>query len=513
MKESIANLFQTVRGWTRRGAGGGLHWMSAKVIAGLVLAFGCGVALGVGIAAIGRDSQETERLAAIDWVSAINPAENPVYAVPVRVRRHSGPPEINGAFAAAAVNPEVLPREMRDTSATLGLDPAVAVSNPETSDLFAVPKQMESDRDPVGGAVAQSVVAPREGEDEGTDTPSAEPIDPAGIAASASNDVLSSPHSHGDVAPEAVLIDRASVQPDMADTAPVATEATSQTTPSEPEFVSEQGQETNQAPAAAADPHRDREPGDLVIAALPPQTDPLWIRNAASSSVPTGEPVIAILIDDMGIDQKRSRVAIDLPAPVTLSFIPYGYHLRELTGKARAAGHEIMLHLPMEPLDPEANPGPNALLTKLDRTEILRRLRWGLDRFEGYVGVNNHMGSKFSAWRPGMQLVMSELRSRGLLFIDSWTSNQSVGLSLSKELQVPNASRDIFIDHDISRVAIRHSLAELEYIARQRGFAVGIGHPHDLTLTMLNRWMAEARARGIEFVPISAIVRRGMKSG
>ena len=123
------------------------------------------------------------------------------------------------------------------------------------------------------------------------------------------------------------------------------------------------------------------------------------------------------------------------------------------------------------------------------------------------------MGSKFSAWRPGMQLVMNELRTRGLLFIDSWTSNQSVGQSLSKELQVPSASRDIFIDHDISRVAIKHSLAELEHIARQRGYAVGIGHPHDLTLRMLKPWIAGARQRGIEFVPISAIVRRGMKSG
>ncbi|MCG8543491.1 MAG: divergent polysaccharide deacetylase family protein [Alphaproteobacteria bacterium] len=506
-------MIQTVRDWTLRGAGGSLQWVSAKVIAGLVLAFGCGVALGVGIAAIGRDTQETERLAAIDWVSAINPAENPVYAVPVRVRRHSGPPEINGAFAAAAANPEMSSREMRDTSATLGLDPAVAVSNPETSDLFAVPKQMGSDRDSAGGTVAQNGVAPRVSEDEVAEATSAEPIDPAGIAASASNDVLSSPHSHGDPVPEAVVIGQTYAQPEVVDRAVVDAQAAIEVAPSEPETAAEPNPETDHAPAAAAVPNGDREPGDLVIAALPPQTDPLWIRNAAKTNVPTGAPVIAIIIDDMGIDQKRSRVAIALSTPLTLSFIPYGYHLRELTTKARAAGHEIMLHLPMEPLDPEANPGPNALLTKLDGTEILRRLRWGLDRFEGYVGVNNHMGSKFSAWRPGMKLVMNELRSRGLLFLDSWTSSRSVGLSLSKELQVPNASRDIFIDHDISQVAIQHSLAELEYVARQRGFAVGIGHPHDLTLSMLKRWMAEARARGIEFVPISAIVRRGMKSG
>src|SRR3546814_18089357 len=94
----------------------------------------------------------------------------------------------------------------------------------------------------------------------------------------------------------------------------------------------------------------------------------------------------------MGIDQKRSRQAIALPAPLTLAFIPYGYHLPELTEAAHAAGHELLVHLPMEPMDADADPGPNALLTSLSHDEIMRRLRWGLSRFAGYVGLNNHMG-------------------------------------------------------------------------------------------------------------------------
>ena len=327
MREPIANLLQTVRAWASRGAGGGLHWMSAKVIAGLVLAFGCGVALGVGIAAIGRDSQETERLAAIDWVSAINPAENPVYAVPVRVRRHSGSPEINGAIKAAAEDPAALSRVIPDTNATLGLDPAVAVADPETSDLLAVPKQNGSDPVQVGWAGAQSVAppldnaavmsssTPRDDGDRVAQAATAEPIDSTGIAASASNDVLSPPQSHSHAAPNAVVVDQAPVQPDAVSTAPVSSEAAVEAAPSEPEIASEPSPETDQAPAAAGDPNSDREPGDMVIAALPPQTEPLWIRNAAETNVPTGAPVIAIIIDDMGIDQKRSRLAIALPSP------------------------------------------------------------------------------------------------------------------------------------------------------------------------------------------------------
>jgi hypothetical protein len=254
-------------------------------------------------------------------------------------------------------------------------------------------------------------------------------------------------------------------------------------------------------------------PKNLDLAALPMPRDPAWVRNAVK--VPEGprNAVVAIIVDDMGIDQKRSRLAIGLPAPLTLSFIPYGYHLQELAAAARAAGHEVMLHMPMEPLDAEADPGPNALRTSVSIEENRNRLIWAFGRIDGIVGLNNHMGSKFTAWQPGMEMVVREAQARGLLFVDSITNNESVGYRLAHGRKLPAASRDVFIDHDITTVAIVHSLQDLERVARRKGYAVGIAHPHDLTRELLKRWIVEAKARGIDFVPISYIAQRAMKTG
>ena len=250
-----------------------------------------------------------------------------------------------------------------------------------------------------------------------------------------------------------------------------------------------------------------------ALAALPMPTDAAWIRNAVSAPPPNGDPMIALVIDDVGINQRRSRRAIALPGPLTLSFIPYGYNLRQLTGKARENGHELLVHLPMEPLNPKVDPGPNALLTNLKPAELQRRLDWAFGQFEGYVGINNHMGSKFTVWPEGMRLLMQEVHARGLLFLDSWTNNGSLGFDLSRQHGVPGAVRDVFIDHDIEKKAIARRLQRLERLARRRGFAVGIAHPYDMTLDILNGWIVEARKRRIRFVPISAIVRRVMRPG
>jgi polysaccharide deacetylase 2 family uncharacterized protein YibQ len=164
-------------------------------------------------------------------------------------------------------------------------------------------------------------------------------------------------------------------------------------------------------------------------------------------------------------------------------------------------------------MDAEADPGPNALRTTVSLEENRRRLLWSFSRISGIVGLNNHMGSRFTAWSEGMQMVMEEARDRGLLFVDSFTNNQSVGYRLAREFKLPSASRDVFIDHDIGRDAIDNSLREIEKIARKRGYAIGIAHPHDLTREALEIWIPDARSRGFDFVPISHIVRRTMKSG
>lgn len=239
-----------------------------------------------------------------------------------------------------------------------------------------------------------------------------------------------------------------------------------------------------------------------------PATQLAWQRYALPASAPDGRPMVAIVIDDLGLNRPAARRAIALPGPLTLSFMSYANDLQGLTRRAKANGHELMLHVPMEPSGDAFDPGPQALRLGLPPDELRRRLRWALDRFDGFVGINNHMGSRFTASSEAVAVVMREVQARGLLFLDSLTTPKSVGWAVADRVGVPYARRDIFIDHDWQDTqAIRQRLAELEQLARRRGYAVGIGHPHATTLDVLSRWLPEARRRGIALVPISAIVR------
>ena len=233
---------------------------------------------------------------------------------------------------------------------------------------------------------------------------------------------------------------------------------------------------------------------------------PTWRRNA----VPFRDlkrPLVAIVIDDVGLDRPRSKRAWELPGPLTMSFLPYARDLREQTRDARARGHELMLHLPMEP-NGRNDPGPGALLLSHRDSELQRRLAAALDSFEGYVGANNHMGSRFTAHRPGMEVTLRQFKARGLLFLDSRTSAQTVGDQVAQEIGVPSVTRHVFLDDEDSLPAVRAKLAEAERLARTQGFVVAIGHPHESTLQALAEWLPRAAERGLALAPISAVLRK-----
>jgi polysaccharide deacetylase 2 family uncharacterized protein YibQ len=233
-----------------------------------------------------------------------------------------------------------------------------------------------------------------------------------------------------------------------------------------------------------------------------------WLANALPEVDSGGRPMVAIIIDDVGVDRANSPGAIALPAPVTLSFMSYADGLGDMTQEARARGHELMLHLPMEPVDPTIDPGPHGLRLSQSPTEIESNVQWALARFEGYIGVNNHMGSLFTRSREGMGLVLAELRRRGLMFLDSRTVADSIGATVASELGVPNLVRDVFLDNDPAPAAIEAQFRELERIARERGYAIAIGHPYPSTLAALNAWLPTLKARGIVAVPVSTILRQ-----
>ena len=233
---------------------------------------------------------------------------------------------------------------------------------------------------------------------------------------------------------------------------------------------------------------------------------PTWRRNAVAAPARDGRPMIAVVIDDMGLDQRRSAAVIDLQGPLTLGFLPYARDLARQTGAARQNGHELIVHVSMQPERAAEDPGPNSLSVDLSPDEIRRRLAWALAAFDGYVGINNHMGSRFTGDRTGMAVVMAELRQRGLLFLDSRTGQASVGASSAAAQGVPYAARHVFLDNKATAEEVGKRLAEAEHIARRGGMAVAIGHPHDATAAMLKLWLPTLAARGFVLAPLSAVV-------
>lgn len=246
-----------------------------------------------------------------------------------------------------------------------------------------------------------------------------------------------------------------------------------------------------------------RAPADVV----PRASDAGWEARAVRPPQIRAGAWIAIVIDDLGGDPARAARTMALPGPLTLSFLSYAPDLAEQGRQGRAAGHEIMLHLPMEP-EGRDNPGPGALFVRMSADDIRARTASALDRLPNAVGLNNHMGSRFTRDPNALAPVLQEIAARGLLFVDSRTTGNSAGSAVAQSLGVAHAVRDVFLDNEIEAGAVRKQLAELERVANRRGTAVAIGHPHDATLEALAAWIPTMNSRGLQLVPVSAVVRQ-----
>jgi uncharacterized protein len=232
-----------------------------------------------------------------------------------------------------------------------------------------------------------------------------------------------------------------------------------------------------------------------------------WLKNSVAFSVPQGRPLIAVVLDDVGVARNHAELAIDLPGVITLSFMTYADGVADMAARARAKGHELMLHVPMEPLGHEIDAGPHALTVGASEGELLKRLSWGLDRFPGYIGINNHMGSRFTQDERGMQVVLAELKRRNLLFLDSRTIGNTVGDKLAVRMGVPHVMRDVFLDNEMDEAAVIKQLMQAERVAARTGQAIAIGHPHPATIAAIRAWMPKAEARGFVIVPLSAVAK------
>jgi len=247
-----------------------------------------------------------------------------------------------------------------------------------------------------------------------------------------------------------------------------------------------------------------------TIAPAPPVnvgSEAAWLKNSVAFAVPQGRPLIAVVLDDVGVARTHAELAIDLPGVITLSFMTYADGVADMAARAHAKGHELMLHVPMEPLDGDVDAGPHALTVDASEGELLKRLAWGLNRFPGYIGINNHMGSRFTQDERGMRVVLTELRRRNLLFLDSRTIGATIGDRLAARMGVAHVIRDVFLDNEMDEAAVIRQLVQAEKIAASKGQAIAIGHPHPATIAAIRAWMPKAAARGFVIVPLSAVAR------
>lgn len=226
-------------------------------------------------------------------------------------------------------------------------------------------------------------------------------------------------------------------------------------------------------------------------------------------NVVAGTPKIAIIIDDMGIDEKRSARAIGLHPAVTLAYLPYAPRVQAQVDAAIAAGHEVIVHMPMQPTSDAADPGTNVLRSDLPPLELMERIEKNLDAFKGYAGVNNHMGSAFTSDAEALDILMAELDARNLFFVDSKTAPQSRAEERACASGIPTTHRDVFLDHIPSPENVEAQMQRAESIARRYGQVVVIGHPKDVTLDILETWFQKQTEKGgLNFVPVSDLVKK-----
>ncbi|MBF0124108.1 MAG: divergent polysaccharide deacetylase family protein [Magnetococcales bacterium] len=245
-----------------------------------------------------------------------------------------------------------------------------------------------------------------------------------------------------------------------------------------------------------------------------PVTNPVELLNRDQDAVPqpqirarddgSGSTRVAVVIDDLGYHAAVSQAIARLPADITLAVLPDAPFARRVVEVGRASGKELILHQPMEPLGyPRIHPGPLSLFSGMSDEQIDRVLRANLAKFPEVVGINNHMGSRLTAQQNPMNSVMRILRSRGLFFLDSRTSNATVAWKEAQQMQVPNAVRDVFLDNQQDQDLILQQLRLLERVARKQGGAVAIGHPYAATLAALQIWLPETKERRVEVVRVS----------
>jgi uncharacterized protein len=223
---------------------------------------------------------------------------------------------------------------------------------------------------------------------------------------------------------------------------------------------------------------------------------------------PSGPLRLALVIDDLGRSMADLEALARLAVPMSYSVLPFESRTAEVVAALQARRVEILCHLPMVSSEGK-DPGHGALLSEMSADELRRGTRAALAAVPGASGANNHMGSKLTNDELAMREILGVLGGRGLFFLDSRTSPTSAGYRVARALGIPATSRDVFLDADPAADAVTREFARWLQLARERGAAVAIAHPHPATLAVLAREVPLAVAAGYRFVPVSALLDEG----
>lgn len=230
----------------------------------------------------------------------------------------------------------------------------------------------------------------------------------------------------------------------------------------------------------------------------------LLLLCGSAVAVEKQAPTVAIIIDDLGMDRQAAQRLIDLDAPVTLAFLPHRPYTRELADAASRHGKEVMLHAPMANMAQIAL-GPGGLNLGMSREQITRSLSESLKAVPHARGVNNHMGSLLTGEERPMRWVMDEIARHDLYFIDSRTTPATVAAKTAHDRDIPAMSRDVFLDNERSERSIHEQFRRLLEKAREKGTAIGIGHPHEETIAYLEKVLPQLDRYGYAVATVSGV--------
>lgn len=228
--------------------------------------------------------------------------------------------------------------------------------------------------------------------------------------------------------------------------------------------------------------------------------------KAHASPCSVKNPRLAIIIDDIGFSRSRLDNFLKTGAPLTFSILPRLAHSRPFARTVHDLGYEVMLHQPMEPVNPRLDPGPGAIYVKDTPGKIINVIKQNISEIPFVTGINNHMGSRFTASRKEMEEALTAIKDNGLFFVDSLTTSRSEAYGTAKRMNISTIRRNIFLDNiqSVSRILIQ--LDRLKRVAMNCGQAIGIGHPFPETATAINLFYRQMKKTSISMVPISKLL-------